>query len=31
VTEILGSNSFEMAKGGLSEEEIHSDFLEFEV
>ena len=31
VTEVLGSNSFEMAKGGLSEEEIHSDFIEFEV
>lgn len=31
VTEILGSNSFEMAKGGLSEEEIHTEFLEFEV
>lgn len=31
VTEILGSNSFEMAKGGLSDEEIHSDFQEFEV
>ena len=29
--EILGGNSFEMAKGGLSDEEIHSDFLEFEV
>lgn len=30
--EILGSNSFDMAKGGvLSEEEIHSDFQEFEV
>jgi hypothetical protein len=28
---ILGSNSFAMAKGGLSEEEIHSDFQEFEV
>jgi hypothetical protein len=31
VSEILGSNSFEMAKGGLSEEEIHSEFVEFEV
>ena len=29
--DILGSNSFEMAKGGLSDEEIHSDFLEFEI
>ena len=31
VAEILGSNSFEMAKGVLSEEEIHSEFQEFEV
>lgn len=31
VAEILGNNSFEMAKGGLSEEEIHSDFIEFEI
>jgi hypothetical protein len=31
VSEILGSNSFAMAKGGITEEEIHSDFLEFEV
>ena len=31
VADILGSNSFEMAKGGLSDEDIHSDFLEFEV
>jgi len=31
VAGILGSNSFAMAKGGLSEEEIHSDFQEFEV
>lgn len=31
VSEILGSNSFEMAKGGLTDEEIHSDFLEFEI
>ena len=30
-SDILGSNSFEMARGGLSEEEIHSDFQEFEV
>ncbi|MDR0469481.1 MAG: ATP-binding protein [Peptococcaceae bacterium] len=29
--DILGSNNFEMAKGGLSDEEIHSDFEEFEV
>ena len=31
VSEILGDNSFEMAKGGLSEEEIHGEFQEFEV
>ena len=31
VSEILGSNSFEMAKGGLTDEEIHSEFQEFEV
>lgn len=31
VSEILGDNSFEMAKGGLSDEEIHSEFQEFEV
>lgn len=31
VAEILGSNSFEMAKGGLDEEELHSEFQEFEV
>lgn len=31
MTEILGSNSFKMAKGGLAEEEIHADFQEFEV
>ena len=31
VEDIMGSNSFEMAKGGLSDEDIHSDFLEFEV
>lgn len=30
-TDILGSNSFELAKGGLSDEEIHKDFAEFEV
>ena len=28
---ILGSNSFEMAKGGLSDEDLHSDFQEFEI
>lgn len=31
VAEILGNNSFEMAKCGLSEETIHSEFQEFEV
>ncbi len=31
VEEILGNNSFEMAKGGLSDEEIHSDFVGFEI
>ena len=31
VTEILGDNSFEMAKGGITDEEIHADFTEFEV
>jgi len=31
ISEILGDNSFEMAKGGLTDEEIHSDFTEFEV
>ena len=31
VSEILGSNSFEMAKGGLTDEDIHAEFQEFEV
>ena len=31
VAELLGDNSFQLAKGGLSEEEIHEEFLEFEV
>ena len=31
VADILGSNSFELAKGGLTDEDIHSDFTEFEV
>jgi len=31
IAEILGSNSFAMAKGGLSEEEIHDEFVGFEV
>jgi len=29
VANILGSNSFELAKGGLSDEEIHSEFQDF--
>ncbi len=31
IKEILGSNSFQMAKGGLADEEIHSDFVGFEL
>lgn len=31
LSEILGSNSFQLAKGGIAEEEIHADFQEFEV
>ncbi len=31
IAEILGSNSFEMAKGGVSEAELDSEFQEFEV
>jgi hypothetical protein len=31
VAEILGDNSFQMAKGGISDEQIHSDFAEFEL
>jgi len=31
MAELLGGNSFEMAKGGITDEEIHADFLEFEV
>jgi len=31
VETILGSNSFEMAKGGITDEDIHADFAEFEV
>lgn len=31
VEELLGNNSFELSKGGLSEESIHSDFHEFEL
>jgi len=31
IEKILGSNSFEMAKGGLTDEDIHADFVEFEI
>lgn len=31
IAEILGSNSFALAKGGLTDEEIHSDFVGFEI
>ncbi len=31
MAEILGSNSFEMAKGGITDEDISSEFEEFEV
>jgi len=31
IAEVLGSNSFAMAKGGLSEEEIQDEFVDFEV
>lgn len=31
VADILGDNSFQMARGGIPEEEIDEDFLEFEV
>ncbi|MCL1803977.1 MAG: ATP-binding protein [Eubacteriaceae bacterium] len=31
IASILGSNSFELAKGGITDEEIHSEFQEFEV
>ena len=31
VSEILGDNSFKLAKGGLTDEDIHSEFKEFEV
>ena len=31
VAEILGSNSFEMAKGGVTETEVHQEFSEFEI
>lgn len=31
ISEILGSNSFEMAKGSITEDDIHAEFTEFEV
>ena len=31
VKSVLGDNSFEMAKGGLTEEMIHSEFVGFEI
>lgn len=31
IADILGSNSFQLAKGGLSEEDIHQDFVGFEL
>ena len=31
VSDILGGNSFELAKGGLSEEDVHAEFTEFEL
>lgn len=31
VSEILGDNSFEMAKGGISDKDIHEEFKEFEI
>ncbi len=31
IAEVLGSNSFEMAKGGISQKGIHSEFQEFEI
>lgn len=31
LADILGDNSFQMAKGGLAEEEIHAEFQEFEI
>jgi hypothetical protein len=31
IKELLGSNSFELAKGGLTDEELHSDFVGFEL
>jgi hypothetical protein len=31
VADILGNNSFQLAKGGLTDEEIHEDFVGFEI
>ncbi|MDR2547345.1 MAG: ATP-binding protein [Lachnospiraceae bacterium] len=31
IASLLGGNSFTMAKGGVTDEEIHADFVEFEV
>lgn len=31
IADILGSNSFQMAKGGLSDEQLHGDFVGFEI
>jgi energy-coupling factor transporter ATP-binding protein EcfA2 len=31
MAEILGSNNFEMAKGGISDEDVNSEFQEFEL
>jgi hypothetical protein len=31
ISDILGDNSFELAKGGLTDEEIHGEFAKFEV
>jgi len=31
VADILGSNSFQMAKGGISDEDLHAEFKEFEI
>jgi hypothetical protein len=31
MAQILGDNSFQLAKGGMSDIEIHSDFVGFEI
>ncbi|MCL2841284.1 MAG: ATP-binding protein [Defluviitaleaceae bacterium] len=31
VADVLGSNSFTLAKGGLSDEDVHKDFVDFEI